>query len=169
MGNISLLEKQTERLVRLSEVLELRFSAEMTGNVDLIERFIALEKICRDYEVMFASLNNGARFVLERARELCPVSHFGSHGLPPGALRDSLKMSRRPPRPGEVTVLIQSAYGRLTSDHPYAHYVEYGTRYTAAQPFMRPAVEEMENRAELAVEEHFFNTGLTHARLDLRG
>jgi HK97 gp10 family phage protein len=36
--------------------------------------------------------------------------------------------------------------GAVTSKTPYAKYVEFGTRYAAAQPYLRPALDSVRNR-----------------------
>lgn len=64
-----------------------------------------------------------ARGVAASARRRAPVDT--------GRLRDSIEATRVVPGHWVVTV-----------GAPYGAYVEYGTRYMAAQPFFTPAVEE---------------------------
>jgi HK97 gp10 family phage protein len=58
-----------------------------------------------------------------------------------GRLRDSINSRMT----GRTT-------GSISADTPYAAYVEYGTRFMAARPFLRPAMEQQRPRylADLA-------------------
>ena len=60
--------------------------------------------------------------VMERAKEYCPVDT--------GRLRDSITYET-----GDMSVAVGS-------DVEYAAYVELGTSKMAAQPYLRPALEE---------------------------
>lgn len=71
----------------------------------------------------------------ETARELCPVSPDGSHGNPPGFLRDGIDV--RPVK--ELSNLMQ---WELYDDVYYASYVCLGTYKMEPQDFMTPAFEE---------------------------
>jgi len=72
----------------------------------------------------------------QKAKELCPVgSPETTHkpGYVGGTLRRSIS-----------TELTDNGFTSETEPHTeYAAYVEYGTRYMNAQPYMRPAFEEV--------------------------
>ena len=72
----------------------------------------------------------------KRAKELCPVgSPETTHkpGYVGGTLRRSIS-----------TELTDNGFTSETEPHTeYAGYVEWGTRYMNAQPYMRPAFEEV--------------------------
>lgn len=74
---------------------------------------------------------NLAHFVRGAARSAVPVDL--------GHLRRSIRVSRR--SQGHYVVSAKSKEGGAPRD--YAHYVEHGTRYHRAQPYMRPAYETM--------------------------
>lgn len=105
-------------------------------------------------------LRRKAEAVQRRAQELCAVSPEGSHGNPPGHLRDSIGVTTGRDE--------QGAYADIGTDVDYALPVELGSRPhvirskgdyplrgadgtvygrevnhpgTPAQPFLRPAVE----------------------------
>lgn len=88
-------------------------------------------------------IDNGMERVLEdvgkevrdRAKELCPVDT--------GNLRDSIEYEA-----AEESVSVYS-------DVEYAAYVELGTYKMAAQPYLRPALEEAGHMAIKALEEEF--------------
>lgn len=78
-------------------------------------------------------------------RALAPVSEDGSHGNPPGALRDSIVVTE----PGGTTPAYGSGGARLVPEGAaaitagnngvrYPHFVEHGTSRASAQPFFWP-------------------------------
>lgn len=75
-----------------------------------------------------------------------------------GNLRRSIK-TRHTGR-GKYTVSAKSTEGGAPRD--YAHYVEYGTRYTRAQPYMGPAYRTM-LRTGLPAEVVEFSKAITSA------
>lgn len=64
----------------------------------------------------------------KRARELAPVSNNNEPGHV--HLRDT------------IDAWIQGSLVILAASAPYAGFVEYGTRFQSAHPFMTPAIEE---------------------------
>lgn len=105
-------------------------------------------------------LRGEAQVVRRAAQHLCPVSPDGSHGNPPGHLRDSITAT--------VGADAEGLYADVGTDVDYALPVELGTRPhvirshgdyplrdehghvfgkevhhpgTQAQPFLRPAIE----------------------------
>jgi HK97 gp10 family phage protein len=75
----------------------------------------------------------GAEIILNHAQDLCPVDT--------GFLRMSGNLYEDPGR-GEVLIGF---------DAEYASYVEFGTYKMEAQPFLRPALDEAEDRALSAI------------------
>jgi HK97 gp10 family phage protein len=61
---------------------------------------------------------------VNRAKSLCPVDT--------GRLRDSITW--------QMGMVMGLPAARIGTDVEYAPYVELGTRYMAAQPFLRPAL-----------------------------
>lgn len=85
---------------------------------------------------------------------LAPVSEDGSHGNPPGAMRDSITMTSAgqstPPysQPGGSLVVPDNAVA-VTSGNAsarYSHLVEYGTAHAPAQPYFWPSVRLLKKR-----------------------
>ncbi len=75
-----------------------------------------------------------AEDALEVAVEVCPVSPDGSHGNPPGTLRDGNKIRR-------LSELGNIEQWELYNNVFYAGYVLFGTRNMAAQDFFTPAFD----------------------------
>lgn len=76
-----------------------------------------------------------AQFIAKRARDLAPVDT--------GYMRDHIHAHGTGPKSAQVI-----------SEAPYSVYVEYGTSKMAAQPFMRPAVDQgMHEMLSLTVRE----------------
>lgn len=73
-------------------------------------------------------VNDTAAEVESIAKQLAPVET--------GRLRDSIHTENY--RNGELK--------RVVAEAEYAGYVEYGTVHSAAQPFLRPAVESVKSR-----------------------
>jgi HK97 gp10 family phage protein len=64
-----------------------------------------------------------AKVIAERAKDLAPVDT--------GYMRDHIRARKH----GQLGAVVESTA-------PYSGFVEYGTRYMAAQPFLRPAVDQ---------------------------
>jgi HK97 gp10 family phage protein len=64
-----------------------------------------------------------------------PVAPHGSHGNPSGFLRSSI--GQQTGRDGE------GVYVDVTAEADYALFVELGTSKMAAQPFLRPALDDL--------------------------
>ena len=78
------------------------------------------EKFLNKLDIDLANrVDEAGNVVEEKAKESCPVAT--------GALRDSIKAVV-----GENRLKV-----KIGSSLPYATYVEYGTRNTPAQPFLR--------------------------------
>lgn len=63
-----------------------------------------------------------AQYIAKKARSLAPVDT--------GYMRDHIRAMKQ----GETAIVISAA--------PYSAFVEFGTRHQAAQPFIRPAIDE---------------------------
>ena len=114
---------------------------------DLIAK--RLKRLDRDLRVKAYSraLSKATDVILKSARKKVPVGRRNiTHGATPGTLKRSLTKRVR------VNYRIHRAevgwrQGRDEKDDAfYGHMVEYGTRYTTAQPFMRPALDENEDK-----------------------
>lgn len=81
----------------------------------------------------------GALVIENAAKEYCPVDT--------GTLRRSIHTEIEYPSVNKVTAFIGP-------DAPYGIYVEYGTRRMAAQPYMRPAVDQHGDEAREVVKSH---------------
>lgn len=68
-----------------------------------------------------------AEMVVEQAQSLAPVDT--------GELRDSIQM--------HVDEMVGRAVAHITVDAPHGVYQEFGTVYQAAQPYLRPALEQV--------------------------
>lgn len=88
---------------------------------------------------------DAAQIVVERAKQLVPVDS--------GLLRDSIGTSLS--RPAEMSFSIKGDGVRVfigpASDIDYAPYVEFGTYFRAARPFMRPAMDESSEAVQHAL------------------
>ena len=73
------------------------------------------------YKIADAILKIKGNMVLKKAKQNAPVET--------GALRNSLKLAKK-------GLLLWE----ISSDLDYANYVEFGTSYSAAHPFLRPAL-----------------------------
>ena len=98
-------------------------SADLTR---LVEHLDTAQK--RTPEMTQSVLMEAGTWIANRMRELVPVRT--------GRLQASIQTIEYP---GTVVV------GPV--DVPYSLFVEYGTRYMTAQPYIRPAAEEYVNRA----------------------
>ena len=97
-----------------------------------------------------AALHAGAELVAVEARRLAPVDT--------GALRDSIAVTDdRDARVygkvngADVSVFVGPVGSTEEGDVFYARFVEFGTRYMQAQPFMRPAIQSKREEAERLV------------------
>lgn len=84
---------------------------------------------------------SAADVIADRARELCPVgppSHEGAEkGEYPGSLRDAITVISAKGSETEV----RAAIGFKKPVSRRAHLTEFGTSHSAAEPFMRPALD----------------------------
>lgn len=90
-----------------------------------------------------------ADIILQAARALAPTLQHPDPRRVPGLLRDWLKsLKSRASKAGNVTyrVGIPGSFPLKDPDF-YPAYVEYGTRLTEAQPYMRPAFDAKQEEA----------------------
>lgn len=91
-----------------------------------------------------ASLSVRGRYELASGRSISPSGRLG------GSLRESIHQERRDSKGIVKTAIVAGGH-----EAPYARFVEFGTRHAPAQPFLRPALKEVEGnfpmtmRAEL--------------------
>lgn len=76
-------------------------------------------------------------YIVDLARQLCPVDT--------GALRASIRLEPAQP---ELRMAVKAGGGAVT----YAHYIEYGTSRSPAQPFLTPAARAINVGREVAAE-----------------
>jgi HK97 gp10 family phage protein len=121
-----------------------------------------LERAMRDYGPRFANNQSGkalraaAKPIVKTARALVPVRT--------GALKKSITTKLGRVKNGQRTIKI----GFRTPASRYAHLVEYGTRFMAARPFMRPALDtgaqtaltEMQRVLTVGIEEESRKRGI---------
>jgi HK97 gp10 family phage protein len=115
----------------------------------VLRKFEALQRAFHSgsmIEVFEAAFSHGASQMLQEVKAKCPVDT--------GALRDSLYVTTEdrtheggrdmaPHHTGRVGKLsVQNTFAYITTDSSYAYFVELGTRYMPAHPFMRPAVDQ---------------------------
>ena len=99
------------------------------------------------------ALRKGAEVIADEARRLVPVST--------GNLRDSIIVSERPlggafkmdnaVSSGRTNVYVGPRGGGGSPEGFYGHMVEFGTVHMAAQPFMRPAIDNTRGEVERVI------------------
>lgn len=107
-------------------------STKSMGTVRVIVKKNNLPKISKKYRDEMAYISRTtAEWIRDRAKALAPVGTRSWRGHQPGFLRDSIK--RVPTRYRLQWAVIVEA--------PYGAYVEFGTRYMRAQPYLLPAAQ----------------------------
>ena len=109
----------------------------MSKNVKGLEKLIkTLEKIPKEFDaIVEAELESSARNVELEAKRRAPVGtpeSTGIKGYIGGSLRASIKAYKDKPK----TWIIAS---NTTGLAPYDKFVEFGTRFMKAQPFLYPS------------------------------
>lgn len=90
----------------------------------------ALEKQARAEELAAQVVKYHGAQLQQNAQRICPVSH--RKGKPGGTLKRSIRLELRD----------KGLTAEVAATTNYASYVEYGTRYMDAQPYMRPSYEK---------------------------
>lgn len=106
-------------------------SIEIRGDKQLLKALMQAKKLDDAKKVV----KNNTALLTNKAQRKAPVDT--------GALRRSITMEMGD---GGLT-------GKVTPAMEYAPYVEYGTRFMDAQPFMRPAFEEVKDKYLRELEE----------------
>ena len=86
----------------------------------------------------------GAEVIMQKAQDLCPVDT--------GFLQRSAFINDQ----GDEVL--------IGFDAEYASYVEFGTYKMEAQPYLRPAIDEMELEALRAIVDHITQQGYSHVQ-----
>lgn len=84
----------------------------------------------------------------DHAKEKCPVGTPESTGIP-GYMGGTLR--------GSITHAVQGDSAYVGTNVEYAPYVEMGTRYMAARPFLRPAATEHGDEYRAIIRMYFKN------------
>jgi HK97 gp10 family phage protein len=112
---------------------------ELKGFKELTDKLAEFEnKVAK--KIAFTAVAHAAVPIRDTAKELCPVSEDGSHGNPPGYLRDSLVIHTHSQK-GVIRAKVESRKGAFEPGKYYGGYLEYGTNKMAARPFLRPAID----------------------------
>ena len=88
------------------------------------------------------ALTRAGEIVTQGAKRRAPVSPRGSHGRPSGYLRSSIGWELRTEH-GLRTRVGSYAITNDGRDFDYGLAVEVGTRKMAAQPYLRPALDDL--------------------------
>lgn len=105
----------------------------------------------------------GAQPVVETAKALAPILEQPHKDRIPGALKASIMAKLRPRRdPTYALIAIGPVKQGSTLDAFYARWVEFGTRYIAAQPFLRPAMLLRGIEAAARVRERLWQSIMRH-------
>jgi len=91
-----------------------------------------------------AAVKAGATRISERAKARAPVLAQSNGHRRPGALRDSIAVRRAGPAAYRVEAGADGAF--------YAGFVERGTRFMDAEPYLIPSAEESRPEVEFLVE-----------------
>lgn len=130
--------------------------SKVMGAAELSKRLKAIPEEVRkaSYD---AALRAGER-IAQDMRALAPVSKDGSHGKPPGTLRDSITVTeggKKPPSysQGGAGAIPENAVAVTAgnSGARYAHLVEFGTSRAEAQPYFLPAWRSNRGRARRSI------------------
>lgn len=124
----------------------------------LNKRLEAIPKAVR--EAVQPALQKSGSELVGSMQHLAPVSEDGSHGNPPGALRDSIVMTTAgnttPPysQPGGSRVVPENAVIVTAGNNAvrYPHLVEYGTAHADAQPYFWPSYRLLKKRVARRVK-----------------
>jgi HK97 gp10 family phage protein len=111
------------------------FTIKIEGIAELKKTFSQIDSELQ--AALKEALSAGAAVVVRDAKIRCPVDT--------GTLRRSLREIRKIGSPGR----IESNVG---TDIEYAPHVEYGTRYQASQPYLRPALDENTDEIQRAFD-----------------
>lgn len=95
--------------------------------------------------VMTGAVRAGAKTIADEAKELVPIDT--------GDLKKSIKPKKRRAKRYQTKFTISPVRGKGMAGWR-AHFVEFGTSKQSAQPFMRPAYENNDDKAIKAIGEY---------------
>lgn len=104
-----------------------------------------------------AAMDTTAFQVSRAASAAAPISSDGSHGRPRGFLRRSIQWASRPRSVSAVVGISFDAF--------YWKFLEYGTRFMAARPFLRPAADKFRDEHLASVQNALTRAGSKMAAL----
>jgi len=115
-------------------------------NVPSLQAYVGIKL---PYQIKLAMINTADRvadIVVEGAKRTVPIGTPESTGIPGykgGSLQKSIRKERWAMPKGNIVYTRIRAGGYVTNPNTgrkvhYAKYVEYGTRYMGARPYMRP-------------------------------
>ncbi|MFO7905802.1 MAG: HK97 gp10 family phage protein [Pirellulaceae bacterium] len=111
-------------------MIETSFNIE--GGKELTRQLRALDKKMST-SILRSGLREGAKVVKTAAESKAPIDS--------GFLRDSIKIKTKK-RGNKITAIIG-----FVEDAYYGRFLELGTKNMAAQPFLRPAIDENQRQA----------------------
>lgn len=94
--------------------------------------------------------------VARSAQAKAPRSEDGSHGHQPGFLARSIEWVSRPRSASAVVGIATAAF--------YWKFLEYGTKFASARPFLRPAADEHRGEHQRQMAEALGRAGSRIAR-----
>lgn len=133
----------------------MRLDVKIQGARELDRAFRALpENVGR--RVWLPALRKGANLIKRDAQRRAPIEVDAPYRRTPGTLRRAIRVrafrAGTTPR-GEVHMAVFVTKGRKQKhDAFYAHFVEFGTSRSRAQPFLKPAFDTNASRAIAAIE-----------------
>ncbi len=110
----------------------------LEGGKEIARRLKAMDEAAS--AILMKAAKAGGEVALEDAKKNCPVDT--------GALRDSLKMSENISKPTKADVKID--YDKALK---YGTFVELGAKGRTANPFMREAVDDNQDKINNAIAE----------------
>lgn len=117
-------------------------SATIKGSLDLSKKFGKLKHALRGKVLADAALEGAMEEIVPEAQRLAP------RATGKGAESIRAEVSAVTPVKAEVDV-------GWTQDHFYMLFQEFGTRFHAAQPFLRPAFDSRRRAATKTMRDHF--------------
>ncbi len=136
-----------------------RQSVSLEGTEDL-ERAIKRLSVDTQGVHLRAAVEAGAEVVRDVASQLAPRSTHGSRGHPAGFLAKNIRAERQFTRSQDTAV----THVGPTKEAYYGRFLEMGTVYEPAEPFLRPALDETKNDVVDTIAEHLRNVILRGIR-----
>jgi HK97 gp10 family phage protein len=126
----------------------------LSGFKELLDELSQLEdRVAK--QIARGAVKAGLEPILETAKELCPVSADGSHGNPPGYLRDSYVIKSLPAhKTHTIAAAITTRKGAFEPGKFYGGEQEFGTHDQPAHPHLRPAADQRKDDAIEVLKQH---------------